>query len=284
MATNRATSLPTGVRTSSKRNFSLAARTGYAARGVIYLIVGCLAILAAFGRGGDTTGSRGALTEVLNAPFGTVILVVVALGLLCYATWRAIQAFLDADHHGTDAKALLIRGGLAVSAFIHVGLAFFALSLVFGFGTGQSGGQSSGGGSSSQEWTAWLLSQPFGQWLVALVGVAIIGAGIAHFVKAWTAKFEKHFEMSEQERQLITPVSRFGLFARGVAFLLIGSFFIVAAWQQDPGEARGLSGALDALQQQPYGWALLGLLALGLLAFGLYSVIESVYRRVDMPV
>lgn len=279
MASTESTRMRTGGRTPSKRDFTLAARTGYAARGIIYLIVGCLAVLAALGRGGGTTDSRGALTEVLNAPFGTVLLVAIAVGLVCYAAWRAIQAFLDADHHGTDAKAIVIRVGLAVSAVVHLGLALFALSIVFGFGS--SGGQS--GSGSQQEWTAWLLGQPFGQWLVGLVGAAIIGAGIAHFVKAWTAKFERRFEMTEQERQLITPVSRFGLFARGVAFLLIGGFFIVAAWQQDPGEARGLSGALDALQQQPYGWVLLGLLALGLIAFGLYSVIESVYRRVDMP-
>lgn len=269
------------VRRPSKHDFHLAARAGYAARGIIYILVGALAALAALGQGGGTTGSRGALSQLLDAPFGAVMLVAIAIGLLCYAAWRAIQAFFDADGHGTDAKAILIRGGLAVSAVIHVGLAFFALSLVFGLGTGQSGGQSSD--SASQEWTAWLLSQPFGQWLVGLVGIAIIGAGVAHFVKAWTAKFEQRFEMSAQEREIITPVSRFGLFARGVAFLLIGGFFIVAAWQQDPGEARGLSGALDALQQQPYGWALLGLLAIGLVAFGLYSVIESVYRRVNMP-
>jgi hypothetical protein len=80
------------------------------------------------------------------------------------------------------------------------------------------------------------------------------------------------------------PVSCIGLFARGVAFLLIGGFFVVAAWQQDPSEARGLSGALQALQQQPYGWVLLGLLALGLFAFGVYSLLESYYRRVSMPV
>ena len=281
MIENRVARLPAGVRSPSKRDFSLAARAGYAARGVIYLLVGSMAALAAFGRGGDTTDSRGALSTLLDEPFGEVLLVAIAVGLVCYAAWRAIQALLDADGHGTDAKALLIRAGLAVSAVIHIGLAFFALSLVFGFGSGQSGGQGSGG--SSQEWTAWLLSQPYGQWLVGLVGAAIVGAGIAHFIKAWTAKFERRFEMNAREREFILPVSRFGLFARGVAFLLIGGFFIVAAWQQDPGEARGLSGALQALQQQPYGWVLLGLLAIGLVAFGLYSVIESVYRRVTLP-
>ena len=277
MSTSRLSGMPATVRSPSKRDFSLVARTGYAARGVIYLIVGGLAALAAFGRGGGTTGSRGALTELLNAPFGTVLLAVVAIGLLCYSAWRATQAFMDADGHGTDLKGLLIRGGLAVSAIIHVGLAFFALSLIFG--------QEHGGSSdaSSQEWTAWLMSQPFGQWLVALVGAAVIGAGIAHFIKAWTAKFERHFDMNARERKFITPVSRVGLFARGVAFVLIGGFFVVAAWQQDPSEARGLSGALQTLQQQPYGWALLGLLAIGLVAFGIYSLLESRYRRVAIP-
>ena len=265
----------------SKHDFHIAARVGYASRGIIYILVGALAALAAIGQGGGTTGSRGALTEVLDAPFGAVLLVAIAIGLLCYAAWRGIQAVFDADGHGTDGKAVVIRGSLAVSAVIHIGLAFFALSLVFGFG--QSGG-GSGSGNGSQEWTAWLLGKPYGQWLVGLVGLSVIGAGIAHFVKSWTAKFKKRFEMSERESRIVVPVSCVGLFARGVAFLLIGGFFVVAAWQQDPSEARGLSGALEALQQQPYGWALLGLLAIGLFAFGVYSLLESYYRRVSMPV
>lgn len=285
MTTIGVSGIPASVRKPSKRNLSLVARTGYAARGVIYLIVGGLAALAAFGGGGETTDSRGALTELLNAPFGTVLLVVVAIGLLCYSAWRATQTVMDTDDHGTDLKGLLIRGGLAVSAITHVALAFFSLSMAFGLGRGGSSPDSGQGSSqgSSQEWTAWLLSQPFGQWLVALVGAAVIGAGIAHFIKAWTANFERHFDMNAQEREFITPISRFGLFARGVAFLLIGGFFVVAAWQQDPGEARGLSGALQTLQQQPYGWALLGLLAVGLVAFGIYSLLESRYRRVTIP-
>lgn len=264
----------------SGHDFHLVARAGYAARGVIYLIVGGLAALAAVGRGGSATGSQGALRQLLDAPFGKFLLGAVAAGLLCYAAWRAVQAFLDADGHGTNLKGLVIRGSLAVSALIHTGLAFFALSLIFGWGTGSGGGSD----DSSREWTAWLLGQPFGPWLVTLVGVAIIGAGIAHFVKAWTAKFERRFDMNARERRFITPVSRVGLVARGVAFLIIGSFFVVAALQRDPSEARGLSGALQTLQQQPYGWILLGLLALGLLAFAAYSFIESVYRRVAVPV
>jgi hypothetical protein len=183
------------------------------------------------------------------------------------------------DDHGTDARGLVVRVALAVSAIIHVGLAFFASSLVFGWGTGGSSGD-----GSSQERTAWLLGLPFGQWLVAAAGLAIVGAGIAHIVKGWRADFERHFDMSEQEREWITPISRFGLCARGVAFLLIGGFLVTAAVQHDPSEARGLSGTLQALQQQPFGWLPLGILAFGLCAFGLYSIIESVYRRVEIPV
>lgn len=263
------------------RNLHFIARAGYAARGVIYLIVGGLAALAAFGRGGETTDSRGALSEVLGAPFGKFLLAAMAVGLLGYAAWRAVQALLDPDHHGTDPKGITIRAALAISAIIHIGLAFFAAGLAFGWGTSQGGGS---GDSSSQEWTAWLLSQPAGQWLVALAGLAIVGAGVAHIVKGWRADFEKYFEMNSSEREFITPISRFGLCARGVAFLIIGGFLFVAAIQHDPSEARGLTGALQALQQQPFGWILLAILALGLFAFGVYSLIESVYRRVDVPV
>jgi len=259
------------------------ARMGYASRGVIYVVVGALAALAAWSGGeaggGQATDSKGALLELLQAPFGKLLLALIAVGLLCYAAWRAAQAGLDADHHGTDAKGLAVRAGLGISAIVHVGLAVFALSLITGWG---SGGQSSGD-ESSREWTAWLMSQPFGRWLVAAVGLAIIGAGFAHLVKAWKASFVSRFDMNADERRVIVPISRFGLTARGVVFFIIGGFFLLAAIQQDPNEARGLSGALQALQDQPYGWLLLGVVAVGLAMFGAYSLIEARYRRIQVP-
>lgn len=251
----------------------LMARAGYAARGIIYVIVGSLAALAALGRGGETTDSQGALREVMGAPFGKILLALVAAGLVCYSGWRAVQALLDADDHGTDLKGLAIRSGLAVSAVTHLGLALAAVSLVVGWGTG-------GSGSSSQEWTARLMSQPYGAWLVGAVGLAIIGAGIAHGIKAGTARFAERLDIDPNERTVIQPISRFGLFARGAVFVVIGGFLVVAASQNDPSEARGLSGALQTLQEQAYGWILLAIVAVGLMAFGAYSIIESVYRRV----
>lgn len=265
---------------STDRKLILLARAGYAARGCIYLVVGLLAALAAWGSGGQTTDSRGAVVTLLEAPFGTALMVLIAAGLVCYSAWRAAQALLDADDHGRDARGLAVRGGLGVSAVVHIALAVFALSLAMGWGTGSSG---SGGDESSREWTAWLMAQPFGQWLVALLGVSVIGAGVAHFVKGWRAGFEAHFQMSPDERRFIRPVSRFGLMARGLVFVIIGGFFVVAAVQQDPSEARGLSGALRALQEQPYGWLLLAVVALGLVSFGAYSLLESRYRIISLP-
>ena len=263
----------------TSRAFALLARSGYAARGVVYLIVGGLAVLAALGRGGRTTDTEGALTTILGQPLGTVLLAIVALGLIGYAIWRVVQAIADVDHHGTDPKGLAIRGGLLVSAATHSLLAVFALSLIFGWGSSVGGG----GDSGARNWTAWLLQQPFGQSLVGLVGLAIVGAGLAHMIKGYRAQFEKYLQMDAAMLEKVSPVCRFGLLARGVVFAIIGGFLIVAAVQFDSAEARGLQGALQALQQQPYGWVLLGIVALGLVAFGAYSLIEARYRRIDAP-
>jgi Domain of Unknown Function (DUF1206) len=256
--------------------FALLARSGYVARGVVYLIVGGLAVLAAFGKGGQTTDTHGALTSFLAQPFGNVLLAIVALGLIGYVLWRVVQALADVDHHGNDPKGLAIRGGLLVSAATHSLLALFALSLVFGWGSSIGGGD---GDSGARDGTAWLMQQPFGRWLVGLIGLAIVGAGVAHMVKGYRARFQKYLQMDAAH--LAAPVCRFGLIARGVVFVIIGAFLIVAAVEFDSAEARGLQGALHTLQQQPYGWILLGIVALGLAAFGVYSLIEARYRRIE---
>ena len=245
------------------------ARVGYAARGIIYLIVGGLALLAAVGQGGRTTGSKGALTSLMSQPFGQVMLGIVAAGLVGYSVWRFVQAVWDADGHGTDLKGWLVRGGLLVSAGTHAALAFFCASILFGIG---------GGGSKS--YVAWLLGLPMGQWLVAAVRVAVIGAGVANIVKGVTAKYKKRFDMDRQGMRWAAPLCTFGLVARGVAFLIVGGLIIAAGVQVEPDKAQGLAAALDALHRQPYGPYLLGTLALGLLAFGLYSGIAAVFRRI----
>ena len=251
------------------------ARLGYSARGVVYLLVGWLALVAAFGSG-QTADTRGGLLHLLQQPMGDVLLGIVAVGLVAYSVWRLVQSIWDTDGHGTSAKGLAIRAGLLVSCFVHLALALFALSLIFGWGTG-------GDSDNAQNWSARFMSHTHGRWLVFAFGVAVIGAGLAHVYKGWTAKFRKHFAMDHQTMRWAEPVCQFGLIARGMVFLMIGGFFIVAALQFDPSKARGLNGALQAVQQQPFGPYLLGVVALGLIAFAAYSILEAIYRRIGPP-
>ncbi|MBS8239932.1 DUF1206 domain-containing protein [Marinobacter lipolyticus] len=261
----------------AKSAVTIFARWGYAARGMVYVLVGGLAALAVIGQGGETTDSRGALQSLLTAPLGRALLAVIAVGLVGYALWRGIQAIKDTDDHGISAKGLAIRGGLLVSAATHLLLAGFAGSLATSLGR-----SSSGSGSGSEGLATWLLNQPAGRWLVAAVGVAIIGAGIAHLIKGWKTKFHAHFDMPAIIQPWAYPVCQFGLAVRGVVFLMIGTFFLTAAYQVNPDEAGGLAEVFRTLQDQSFGPWLIGFAALGLFSFGLYSLLEAIFRRVNV--
>ena len=256
------------------RRLELLARAGYAARGAVSLTVGLLALLAALGQGGGTTDSKGALQTLFAQPLGDVVLAAMALGLFGFALWRIFQSLLDADGLGTKPKAIAARVGQAASAAAYIGLGVFAVSLILGRVSG-------GGEQSTRDWTAWLLTQPFGRWLVAAVGLAVTGAALGMAHKAWTASFGRR--LAPDIPSWIVPFGRAGYAARAVVFLVMGGFLVVAAWQSDPSEARGLGGVLTALQAQPFGQALFGLVALGLAAFGAFEFAEARYRRIKAP-
>jgi hypothetical protein len=251
------------------------ARFGYTAKGIVYGLVGILAAQAAFGSGGKTTDSRGALQTILEQPFGQFLLGLIAIGLGGYVLWSLVQAVMDTENHGTDAKGIAQRLSYVGAALVYTGLALTAARLALG-------SSSSGGSNASQDWTARLLAQPFGQWLVGTIGAAIIGFGFYHFYRAYTAKFRRKLklnEMSENEKAWATRMGRFGLAARGVVFGVIGFFLIQAARSSNASEVRGLGGALAALASQPYGPWLLGLVALGLVAYGIYNLVLARYRQ-----
>ena len=252
------------------------ARFGYAARGVVYALIGFLALKTAFGAGGATTDSRGAVQVI--AEQSRVLLILVAIGLFGYALWRFVQAVVDPEHKGTDPKGLAQRGAMVVSGIAYSTLALAAARIASG-----SQSASADGGGGTQSMTADLMTKPFGRWLIALAGIAVIVSGLYQISEGWKEKFRRRLQLDEMPPELqrrVVQTGKLGLLARGFVFLMIGMFLIVAAWQADPTEARGLGGALATLAQQPYGPWLLGLVALGLLAFGLYSLVESRYRRI----
>lgn len=260
----------------AKDTLENAARCGYAARGIVYLLVGGLSLLATVGAGGKTGGSTDALRELMNQPFGSVLLALVAAGLLGFALWRLVEALTDADGHGAGAKGLAVRGAHLVSSAIHFGLAAWAIQLSLGLA-------SSGGENGAQDWTRWLLVQPFGPWLVGAVGIAIVVGGATMLIRAWTAKFRKRLNCSRAEETWLIPLGRAGYAARGVTFIIVGALLALAGWTHDPSAAKGLGGALQTLREQPYGPALLGLVSVGLFAFGAFAIAQAVYRRIDPP-
>ena len=251
------------------------ARFGYAAKGVVYIVMGVLAVLAAAGLGGSTTDQSGAFRAIASVPLGRVLLGLVAVGLAGYVLWRVLQAVADPDGEGADPRAVAKRLGYAGSALLHASLAFGAARLVLG----GSGGKS----SASESWTAELLAWPLGWLVVASVGVGVVGGGLYQIYEAYHAEFRKYLklgEMGEKTDDWIEHGGRFGVAARGVVFCIVGGFFILAALQSDAEEVRGLGGALATVLRQPFGPYLLALVAFGLVAYGLLMIAVARYRRI----
>lgn len=254
------------------------ARLGFAARGAVYVLVGALALLAAIGSGtGDVGGGNSAMRSLLSQPFGAIMLGVVGLGLIFFAAWRIAGGLVDADREGTSAKGLGARALHVLSGILNGALAVTAIDLALGFGSG------GGDDDAAQDWTAWLLSQPLGRWLVGAVGLAIVGGGLFHLWKAFKGDVLKRLAVPAARRDLALWLGRSGYAARGVVFAVIGVLLVVAAIRSDSSEAKGLGGALEALEEQPYGWALLAAVAAGLAAFGAFGFVQAAWRRIETP-
>lgn len=252
------------------------ARFGYATKGVVYILIGVLAVLAALDAGGQTTDTRGAFQEIYSQPFGQVLLGAVSLGLAAYAVWRVTQGVVDAEGKGKDLKGVSIRIGYVCSGLLHAGLAFSAARLVLGHRDGNSE-------QAHKSRTAQVMQLPFGPLLVGLVGAGFIGFGLYQIYKGYKAKFRKRLEvgaMSKREDEWATRFGQVGLAARGIVFSIIGYFLIYSALHYSPEAVRGLGGALQSLAGQPYGKALLGVVAAGLAIYGIYMLVEAKYHRI----
>lgn len=250
-------------------------RFGFAAKGVVFVLVGVLAAYAAISASAANDGKRSALRHIAGLPFGQLLLVAAAAGLASYALWQLVQALLDTENKGSTAKGIAARGTYVLIALIYTGLAFSAVKIILGV-------RSESGSVWAKSWTAWLLAQPFGQWLVGLAGAVVVGIGLFQFYQSYSAKFRENLllaEMSETEDKWATRFGRFGFAARGIVFCIIGFFLVLAAYQTDAAETRGFGGALHAVERQPFGAWLLGLVAAGFVSYGLFMFVLSKYRR-----
>jgi uncharacterized protein DUF1206 len=248
-------------------------RLGLVAMGVSYGLVAVLAIKLALGEGGETEDRGGALQTLAQDGLGRIVVLLLAVGFGGYAIWRFAEAFFDRGGEGQGPKGLAKRAGYVGRGLIYTSLCIIAVAVLFG----------SSGDKNEKEETARVLEWPAGRWIVGAVGAGFAAAALWNFFRGVTRKFKDELntgEMSAFEEQVTTVVGVVGVVARGVVFSLIGIFLIKAAVEYDPQEAIGLDGALRKLVAQDHGRFLLGLVAAGLLAFGVFCLFQARYRRV----
>jgi hypothetical protein len=254
------------------------ARFGLVAQGVSFGLVAVLAIELALGRGGKATDREGALRTIAGGSVGRLIVIALAVGFGAYALWRLAQVFLghDVEERGGEAKWGKRASSLGKAA-IYAALCWTAFEILGG------GGGSSGGSDGEQEATRGILGWPAGRWLVGAIALVVFGAALWNLYRGLSGKYEdqlKTGEMSDPELRWTKRVAVTGLVSRAVVFGIIAWFFLKAAVDYDAREARGLDGALRQLAQEPYGAVLLGVVAAGLTAFGLFCLIQARYREV----
>lgn len=261
-----------GEKVARSSGFEWLARAGFVARGLIYVIIGILAIKLAIGAGGKTTNQEGALATVARQPFGKVLLILVAIGLGGYALWRLLHALLG--HGPEDSDTAFERVAAFASGIVYAGLCAVAVRILLGSGGGSSG--------NATKTTAGVFGWPAGTWLVGIAGAVLIGVGLFQGYRGISQDFlkdSKTEEMGPRVRKWIEWIGTFGHLSRMVVFGLVGVFLIKAAIDYNPNQAVGLDGALAKLANASYGPFLLGIVAAGLIAFGIYSLCDARYRR-----
>lgn len=272
MATMRAEK--TGRAFTETRTFEMLARAGYAARGVIYIIIGVLAIRLAEGVGGPRPSQQGALRTIGHQPFGKAMLIAMAIGLGGYAIWRLFQAFVgQTPEYGRHSA--MERIGAAGSGIAYAAFCVLTIEILRG-----SAGNSS---AKTKETTARVLQWPAGREIVGAVGLLFIGIAAYQAYLGLSRTFLKYSKtqaMSPQVENAFTILGVVGLVARAIAFLLIGIFVTKAAVDYAPNKAVGIDGALARLAQHAYGTAALIVVAGGLIVFGLYSLADARFRKI----
>ena len=251
------------------------ARAGFVARGIMYAVIGWIALQIAFRHSGQQADKNGALHTIGSTPVGAFALWVLVVGFFGMALWRLSEAVYGAP--GPDGRKAKARLGALARAVIYAVTGYGVLKYAIGTGGPQSTNQ------QSVDLTATLLHHPGGQALVVVIGLALAIGGLVVGYQYWKMHFLENMNLGRaraRTRRIVEWLGRVGGVARGIVFLTAGIFLIVAAVQYKPQEAKGIDSALRALAATPAGPWLLVLVAIGLIMFGAFSLCEARWRRV----
>ena len=250
------------------------ARGGIVAQGMIYLLIGGLALAVVFNPVQHPSGSQGAMSHLAHAPLGGALLALLALGLAAYVLWQLMQAMGDPESHGQGKlKQFAVRIQHLWDAAVHCLLVGMAGWQLLGYSRGDAHDQ------TQQHLTATAMHIPGGQWLVIAIGGGIMAFALVEWIMACRPEHDTRMDLSHTPwRRPILALLVLGHAARGALFGLIGAFLIRAAWRHDALDSTGVAGALQSMRQQPWGAWLLGTVAVGLIAFGLAQFAEARYR------
>lgn len=257
----------------------LVSRVGYVARGAVYLSMGVIALMAGLDLAPKAAGATGALLAWANWPAGLTLLALVGWGWLAFALWRALQALFDADGHGASPRGLAVRAGQAISGAVHAAIGLTALELADGLDDLAELDED----GAARETAAQVLAMPAGELALIAVGGFILAVGVANILQTLAYDFTKRLGGPRHTRRWAVVLAKLGYLGRGIAFAPLGFFVLRAGLDAEAGAVRSLGGALQALEAQPFGSAVLSLTAVGLIAFGLFALVEARYRRMTVP-
>ena len=263
-----------GRRAANSKALGWLARAGFAARGVMYIIVGWIAVQVAVGHSGQQADRTGALHEIGATPVGGVLLWLLVVGFIGMTLWRLSEAVYGSPGSGQHKAGK--RVAALARAIVYAVIAYGVLKYALGTGGPQSSDK------QSVDLTATLLKYPGGQVLVVAIGVALVGGGIFLAYSAWQEKFRKDLELGQlpgRTRRIVEWLGKFGGMARGAVFITVGIFLVVAAVHAKPRQAKGVDSGLRTLASTPLGPWLLVLVAIGLIMFGLFSLCQAKWRR-----
>lgn len=256
-----------------QRTLDAFVRLGYLAKALVYILIGILALKLAIGaRGGRITDQGGALYVVLAQPFGQTVLIVLAAGLLAYASWQIVRALVGRDHHKHE--GWLDRVLTILRALVYGAIGVKGLKLGLGLRAGESG---------PEPLVRQALQWPLGEWLIAIAGLGVGWYGLVEIRDAIRSRLEPDLDAAELRRRAgewAVQVARSGIGARGVLMVLLGIGLVRAALRHRPAEASGLDRSLVILNSMPQGTVLLGLAAAGVFAYGIYQFLHARYAQV----